>query len=107
MSYYTSNFYQNPQPYDSSDAGEPVPGWGLSSRPYSQPRVGVGAVMVKASQKAVMTSASKSVMPAVISLRDQATAIDEPGDIPWYYYIGGSVLVVGMAGFAYYRGWLG
>lgn len=43
MSYYSSNYYQNPGPYYvTSDKDEPVPGWGLMPTIAGGPRVGVG-----------------------------------------------------------------
>ena len=45
MSYYSgSNYYQNPTPYESSDIGEPVPGWGTTVSIAGPARVGVGAM---------------------------------------------------------------
>lgn len=102
MSYYKTNFYQNPKPYDRSDMDEPVPGWGLSPKSYIAPRVGVGAVLSKAAIPALMTSVRLPV-----TLKSGETEIKEVSDIPWYYWIGGSMALVGVAGFAYYKGWLG
>ena len=43
MSYYESNYYQNPGPhYGTSDKDEPVPGWGLLPRIAGPRMVGVG-----------------------------------------------------------------
>lgn len=47
MSYYESNYYQNPGPhYGTSDKDEPVPGWGLLPRIAGPKMVGVGAPMI-------------------------------------------------------------
>ncbi len=45
MSYYESNYYQNPGPvYGGSDKDEPVPGWGPLPNMAGPARVGVGQV---------------------------------------------------------------
>lgn len=46
MSYYQSNYYQNPHPHywGNTDIGEPVPGWGLSPVMAGPAYVGVGQV---------------------------------------------------------------
>jgi hypothetical protein len=105
MSYYNSNFYQNPQPYDSSDIGEPVPGWGLSARSYAQPRVGVGATLSKA------VSAKTTAAKVLSAPKSAVVYADAPpftiSSVPWYYWIGGSAVLVGFGSFAYYKGWFG
>jgi hypothetical protein len=103
MSYYKTNFYQNPRPYDRSDMDEPVPGWGLHPSSYNSPRVGVGAVL----SRAAIPSLFASTKISSLATKSGETSIQEVSDVPWYYWIGGSVALVGVAGFAYYKGWLG
>lgn len=46
MSYYESNYYENPGPaYCESDIDEPVPGWGVEPTMAGGRRVGVGAIV--------------------------------------------------------------
>lgn len=104
-SYYQANYYQNPTPYDESDIGEPVPGWGTTRSVAGPVRVGVGATPVllrTAMTRPMLTIAKKNLtMPAT------TTSGEASKPLPWYVWPIAAAVVLGGVGYlGAKQGWL-
>lgn len=117
-SYYTADYYQNPTPYESSDIGEPVPGWGTTVSIAGPSRLGVGAYGVTLSLEAIRRAGAAARRKSVttVSTQDADTSADdtsaedtsEPSKpLPWWIWPAAAAVVLGGVG--YYgtkKGWL-
>lgn len=107
-SYYTANYYGNPVPYDASDVGEPVPGWGTTVRVAGPARLGVGAfgqqLFTPTTAKKLGIQRPRTTTPFPV-IAEPTPEPDKP--TPWWIWPVAAAVVLGGVG--YYgtkKGWL-
>lgn len=124
-SYYTADYYQNPTPYESSDIGEPVPGWGTTVSIAGPSRLGVGAygadlnIAKAAASLRHLSPETLSRLRSTARQRDTTTTTtadtgngesqpDAPSKpLPWWIWPAAAAVLLGGVG--YYgtkKGWL-
>lgn len=100
MSYYESNYYENPGPaYCSSDIDEPVPGWGGEVNMAGGRVVGLGAGGMGATMRAAPLARPRGSTSTTATV-DQAEALELRTGLPWWAWVllmGGIGAGVGLA----------
>ncbi len=121
-SYYEADYYKNYTPYESSDVGEPVPGWGTTISVAGPARLGVGQDLdiakaragfqrLSPEGKARLAAEYARRYPSAVVRGEECAPVEQPtlpGEpLPWWIWPLGAAVVLG--GIGYYgtkKGWL-
>lgn len=83
MSYYESNYYENPGPaYCESNYGAPVPGWGVEPTMAGGRRVGVGAILAPVEPGRFVMTPGRVMVPMT-----EGEDLTRHAGLPWWAWI--------------------